>query len=65
MNEPRQLKAGDQIRAMGLTFTIGTIWYQHWYDMAPGGWDVEFLDDKNNYHHWKQDEDGGEVIYNV
>lgn len=62
MHEVKQIKPGDKIRALGQEFIVGHIYFQHWYDLN-GGWDVEFLDDKKNYHHWKQDEDGGEVIY--
>ena len=26
------------------------------------GWDIEFVDTKGMYHHWKQYDDGGELI---
>ena len=64
------LRPGDVIRAYGLSFTIAKIFYQDWYgprDAAPEcsdfwGYDVEFRDTEGRYHHWKQNEDGGDVI---
>lgn len=49
---------GDKIRCMGITVTIDRILYQdHWRD-----WDIEFIDTADNYRHWKQYFDGGELI---
>lgn len=50
---------GDKITALGLTFTVRSILYQ---DCLAGFYDVEFIDDQDQYHHWKQAEDGGSVI---
>lgn len=49
---------GDQISALGYTFTVWSILYQ---DRCDGIYDVEFIDDQDRYHHWKQAEDGGAV----
>jgi hypothetical protein len=29
-----------------------------------GNYDVEFLDDRGGYHHWKSEFDGGRIIPN-
>ena len=50
---------GDQISALGHTFTVWSILYQ---DRIDDIYDVEFIDDQDRYHHWKQAEDGGQVI---
>ncbi|MDD1617557.1 MAG: hypothetical protein LUQ28_13990 [Methylococcaceae bacterium] len=54
------INKGDSITAMGLTFKVDKILYQCY---LMGYWDVEFLDPQGGYHHWKQEEDGGRVIY--
>ena len=55
------ISKGDSITALGLTFVVDKILYQSYYSL--NGWDVEFLDPQGGYHHWKQEEDGGRVIY--
>ena len=50
---------GDRITALGYTFTVWSILYQ---DHLCGSYDVEFIDDHDRYHHWKQECDGGNVI---
>lgn len=50
---------GDKVVARGKMFTVYIILAQDYYN---GAWDVEFLDEKGNYHHWKSDYDGGEAI---
>ena len=69
MNNEKRIKPGDMIRALGHTITIGRILYQDYngdLDQAGGGdcwgYDVEFLDTSGGYHHWKQNQDRGEVI---
>lgn len=60
---------GDKITALGLSFTVDEILYQDYYgsraDVHPcsdcWGYDVEFKDPRGNYHHWKQNQDGGQV----
>jgi len=52
---------GDLISALGHTYRVGHIIYQECYD---GNYDVEFLDDIGNYHHWKSQFDGGRIIPN-
>lgn len=56
----KEIKIGDSIKALGFTFKVAKILYQDHWDRF--GYDVEFLDDKGRYHHWKQWDDGGEVI---
>ena len=51
-------KIGDVINCMGMSVTITHIFYQEHYEY----WDIEFLDSNNNYRHWKQCYDGGELI---
>ena len=49
---------GDKISALGLSFTVDRILYQEY---LCGAFDCEFIDTKGNYHHWKQEFDGGNV----
>lgn len=56
--EHARIVPGDVISAMGLSFTVWSILYQ---DQCGGTYDVEFIDDQDRYHHWKQDQDGGTV----
>ena len=58
MNSNVTIHPGDVISAMGLQFTVWRILYQDYYR---GAYDVEFIDDQNRYHHWKQEDDGGTV----
>lgn len=51
---------GARVTALGMTFEIAEVignfeWYSDW------GFNIEFLDPKGNYHHWKQWDDGGEI----
>lgn len=64
-----KINAGDTIRAMGYSFTVGTVFYQDYFgtkERANGtdwwGYDVEFKDTNGEYHHWLQYQDGGELI---
>ena len=50
---------GDSITALGFTFEVGEIIYQ---DYFKGNYDVEFLDPRGGYHHWKSEFDGGHII---
>ena len=52
---------GDIITALGHSYTVGKIIYQDYYQ---GNYDVEFLDDRGGYHHWKSEFDGGRIIPN-
>lgn len=58
-----KVRVGDKIRAKGSTFTVKQILsYEDWGN--DGGIYLEFVDTNNQYHYWKQDLDGGEVIRN-
>lgn len=66
MESNRKLQHGDRITALGITCTIDRILYlDHFGDRppAPGsdmwGYDVELIDTRGNYRHWKQNQDGG------
>jgi hypothetical protein len=50
---------GDIITALGHTFEVAQIIYQDCYQ---GNYDVEFLDPRGGYHHWKSEFDGGHII---
>ena len=50
---------GDSIAALGHTFKVAQIIYQDCYN---GNYDVEFLDPRGGYHHWKSEFDGGHII---
>ena len=52
-------KIGDKVTACGHTYTIAKILFQGYWDRY--GWDIEFIDSKGNYHHWKQEQDGGNL----
>jgi hypothetical protein len=52
---------GDSITALGHTFEVAKIIYQDCYQ---GNYDVEFLDPRGGYHHWKSEFDGGRIIPN-
>lgn len=54
-----KVEIGDKITALGYTFEVAQIMYQDYYQ---GCWDVEFLDPRGGYHHWKSIYDGGHVI---
>ena len=58
MNTVERIHPGDAITAYGQTFTVWSVLYQ---DLYSDTYDVEFLDDHDNYHHWKQEYDGGTV----
>lgn len=53
-------QTGDSIRAKGQTITIKRILYQDCKRV--GEYDVEFVDNHEKYHHWKQNQDGGILI---
>ena len=59
MESTERVYPGDQISALGHTFTVWSILYQ---DHLCGTYDVEFIDDQDRYHHWKEDSDGGHVV---
>ena len=52
---------GDSITALGHTFEVAQVIYQDCYQ---GNYDVEFLDPRGGYHHWKSEFDGGHIIPN-
>ncbi len=56
-----KVRIGDSITALGHTFEVAKIIYQ---DCFNGNYDVEFLDDRGGYHHWKSEFDGGRIIPN-
>jgi hypothetical protein len=50
---------GTVIKAQGTTATVDRVLYsEKWHDE----YDIEFIDAKGNYRHYKQWDDGGEVI---
>lgn len=50
---------GAEITALGYTFKIAKVIYAEHWDRF--GYDIEFLDPRGGYHHWKQWDDGGEI----
>lgn len=54
------IKPGDYITAYGHTYKVERILYQDYWDRF--GYDCEFIDDRGAYHHWKQWDDGGQVL---
>ena len=57
----KKIVKGDKITAFGYTFEVDEVIYQDYY---MGNYDVEFLDTRGGYHHWKSEFDGGRVIKN-
>lgn len=66
---PSKVRPGDVITdRSGTSFMVFKILYQDWYGSRENagisdcyGYDVEFIDDRNRYHHWKENQDGGHV----
>lgn len=66
----KKIMTGDYISANGRTFMVNGILFQDYYgdrDQAGTsdcwGYDIEFTDLDGNYHHWKQNQDGGVVTF--
>lgn len=67
---PPDIKKGGKINVNGAVYTVKDILYQDValdYDgMHPNGfWHyyLEFIDTNGGYHYWKQQFDGGYVVY--
>lgn len=58
----KRAQVRDKVSCQGKVVTIDRILYQDYWDRF--GWDIEFVDTENHYRHWKQYEDGGELIRN-
>lgn len=56
--ERKIAEVGDVVACKGIRAEIAKIFYQECYE----GWDIEFIDTKGVYRHWKQYFDGGELI---
>lgn len=56
----KDANVGDKVRWKGKEWVITKILSQEFWDRF--GWDIEFIDSNDNYHHWKQHEDGGEFV---
>lgn len=57
MNEENLI--GCTVRALGYEFDICKVLFADQYNDL---WDIEFLDENDHYHHWKQNLDGGTLI---
>lgn len=59
-----QCKIGDVVRVNGRDYVIAEITYQDFWERGADddGWMIEFIDNKGDYHYWKQYLDGGELI---
>ena len=61
----KTVEAGDQISALGKTYTVSKVLSQEHFPESgriAEWWHVEFLDERNSYHHWKNEFDGGRII---
>ena len=59
------IEVGDKITALGCTYTVSKVLSQEYFPESgkiPEWWNVEFYDKNGNYHHWKNEFDGGCVI---
>lgn len=50
---------GAVVECMGIAAKIEKVLYAEHWDRY--GWDIEFIDDRGHYRHWKQYEDGGRL----
>lgn len=67
MLKVRKAQKGDQINCQGLTCTIDEIYYSDRYVEEKDGdyhifYDIEFIDTRGEYRHWKSMFDGGHLI---
>lgn len=51
---------GDAVTAYGKTYTVDRVLYSEYWDRY--GYDIEFIDPRGGYHHWKQWDDGGDLV---
>jgi hypothetical protein len=71
-NEAVKIEVGNKISALGHIYEVGKILFQDAYMWYPSNakendekvptYDIEFLDPRGGYHHWKSNLDGGRVI---
>lgn len=55
-----EVNIGDSVHRRGRIYTIEKILSQSYWEGY--GWDLEFVDTNSCYHHWKQYDDGGDLI---
>lgn len=54
-------RVGDEVWIMGVaSYAIAKILHAEYWDRY--GWDIEFIDPNDGYHHWKQEQDGGDLF---
>lgn len=51
---------GATINTLGISVTVDKVLYAHHETI---GWDIELIDTAGQYRHWKQWDDGGEIIF--
>ena len=54
---------GAKVTALGKTYEIAKVLYAEYWERD--GYDIEFLDPRGGYHHWKQWDDGGEIKFQM
>ena len=60
-----EIKKGDRVKinSLGLTIVgevLSAVNYKNYFE-EKDNWYIEIISDSNEYHYWKQKEDGGEV----
>lgn len=59
INDEVKIKSRGMVRSGKV---ISSSYYPQIMDEKDFGWQIEFLDKNNNYGHWKQWADGGELL---
>lgn len=66
VNGKKKFEVGDVLRLGRKTYTFARIIAQEYYpeinEDVPEYINIEFIDENGNYHHYKNEFDGGEII---
>ena len=54
-------RIGDAVEVNNKSYIVAKILHQEFWE-SRNEWDIEFIDVRGNYHHWKQGFDGGRLI---
>ena len=55
-----KVEINDIVKVNGREYEVEKVLHCEFWD--GNGYDAEFIDTNGHYHHWKQEEDGGELI---
>lgn len=54
------IEKGSIVTAYGRSYMVERVLYSEYWPRE--GYDIEFLDPRGGYHHWKQWYDGGSIV---